>query len=84
MASAEFETQRGELETALKAARPHFSWAVHFDQGESEQAHMMFIAGRNDAGKTWQHSLPSQRLETDDIETLTDEILEVMDDELSG
>jgi hypothetical protein len=81
---ADFEQQRIELQAALATARPHYSWLVRFDQGESDADRMLFVACRNDAGKTWQLSLPAERLETDDVAIVADEILEGMDDELSG
>lgn len=84
MAATVYERQRGQLEAALKAVRPHFSWNVRFDKSEDDQGDMLFIASRNNAGKTWQLSLPTERLDTDDIATLTEEIVEGMDDELSG
>ncbi len=84
MASTEFEQRRRELETALAAERPHFTWSVRFDKSEDDQGDMLFVASRNDAGKTWQLSLPTERLETDNIAIITEEIVEGMDDELSG
>ena len=84
MASTDFESRRSELETALTTSRPHFSWVVRFDQGQSDLDRTLFIASRNDAGKTWQLSLPAERLETDDVANIAEEIVEGMDDELSG
>lgn len=84
MASTAYEKQRNELETALAAERPHFDWVVRFDRGENAEDDMLFVASRNDAGKTWQLSLPVERLEADDVATLVEEIVEGMDDELSG
>ena len=84
MQTAETESHRRQLETALASARPHFDWVVRFDQAETDDDQILFVACRNDAGKSWQLSLPAERLETDDVTILTDEILEGMDDELSG
>lgn len=84
MATATYERRRARLEAALVAERPYFSWSVRLDKSEGDQGDLLFVASRNDAGKTWQLSLPTERLDTDDIATLTEEIVEGMDDELSG
>ena len=84
MQTAELESRRQQLEATLTTARPHFTWVVRFDQAMTDEDHMLFVAGRSDAGKTWQLSLPAERLEIDDVTILSDEILEGMDDELSG
>ena len=84
MQTAEIESRRQQLETALASARPHFAWVVRFDQAETDEDQILSVACRNDAGKSWQLSLPAERLETDDVAILTDEILQGMDDELSG
>ncbi len=84
MQTADIESRRQQLETALASARPHFAWVVRFDRAMTDEDQILFVACRNDAGKSWQLSLPAERLETDDVTILTDEILEGMDDELSG
>ena len=87
MAQDQIEAKRKDLVGALMRARPHYDWVVRFDRTPTEQGGVdatMFVAAQNDAGKTWQVPIPWERLEGESIAGIVEEIIEGMDDELSG
>ncbi len=81
----QLEVKRQELTTALREARPRFQWLVRFDDttaGQPAADAAVFVVGQDEAGRTWQIGLPSQRLVEDEQTLLVEEIIESMDDEL--
>lgn len=81
----QLETKRKELIAALQEARPHFQWLVRFDDttaGQPAADAVVFVVGQDEAGRTWQIGLPSQRFVDDEQTLLVEEIIESMDDEL--
>lgn len=79
------EAKRQELTAALRQARPHFQWLVRFDDttaGKPAADAAVFVVSQDEAGRTWQIGIPSQRLVEDEQTLLVEEIIESMDDEL--
>jgi hypothetical protein len=83
----QLEVRRQWLVEALREARPRFQWMVRFDDTprvDRVDELAMFVVGQDEAGRTWQVALPSQRLLDEEHAVLVDEIVESMDDELPG
>jgi|GEM_PF-6326909 len=81
----QLEAKRKELTAALREARPHFQWLVRFDDttaGQPAADAVVFVVGQDEADRTWQIGLPSQRFADDELPLLVEEIIESMDDEL--